>query len=43
MTRETLLAHEVSPKREGAAAFFKSWDDLLACLLEKSATLRRAG
>ncbi len=30
-------------QREGAAAFVKSWDDLLACLLEKSATLRRAG
>ncbi len=30
-------------QREGAAAFVKSWDDLLACLLEKSATLRQAG
>ena len=30
-------------QREGAAAFVKSWDDLLACLLEKSATLKRAG
>src|SRR5207249_7107054 len=30
-------------QREGAAAFVKSWDDLLACLREKSATLRRAG
>ncbi len=30
-------------QREGAAAFVQSWDDLLACLLEKSATLRRAG
>jgi len=30
-------------QRDGAAAFVKSWDDLLACLLEKSATLRRAG
>jgi len=30
-------------QREGAAAFVQSWDDLLTCLLEKSATLRRAG
>jgi len=30
-------------QRDGAAAFVKSWDDLLACLREKSATLRRAG
>ena len=30
-------------QREGAAAFVQSWDDLLACLLEKSATLRQAG
>ncbi len=30
-------------QREGAAAFVQSWDDLLACLLEKSATLKRAG
>ena len=30
-------------QREGAAAFVQSWDDLLACLREKSATLRRAG
>src|SRR2546427_39731 len=30
-------------QRDGAAAFVKSWDDLLACLLEKNATLRRAG
>ncbi len=30
-------------QREGAAAFVQSWDDLLACLLEKSAALRRAG
>ncbi len=30
-------------QRDGAAAFVKSWDDLLACLLEKSATLRQAG
>ena len=28
---------------EGAAAFVKSWDDLLACIAEKSETLRRAG
>ena len=30
-------------QREGAAAFVQSWDDLLACLREKSATLKRAG
>jgi len=30
-------------QRDGAAAFVKSWDDLLACLREKSATLKRAG
>ena len=30
-------------QRDGAAAFVKSWDDLLACLLEKSATLKWAG
>jgi transaldolase len=30
-------------QREGAAAFVKSWDDLLACLAAKSATLKRAG
>ena len=30
-------------QREGAAAFVKSWEDLLACVAEKSATLRKAG
>src|SRR5204863_1149343 len=30
-------------QRDGAAAFVTSWEDLLACLLEKSATLKRAG
>ena len=30
-------------QREGAAAFVKSWEDLLACIEHKSATLRRAG
>ncbi|TMB42364.1 MAG: transaldolase [Deltaproteobacteria bacterium] len=30
-------------QREGAAAFVKSWEDLLACLAEKSATLRKTG
>ncbi len=30
-------------QREGAAAFVKSWEDLLACLREKSATLRKVG
>jgi transaldolase len=30
-------------QRDGATAFVKSWDDLLACLVEKSATLEKAG
>ena len=30
-------------QREGAAAFVKSWEDLLACIAEKSAALRKAG
>ena len=30
-------------QREGAAAFLKSWEDLLACVAEKSATLRKTG
>ena len=30
-------------QREGAAAFVKSWDDLLACLAEKREQLRKAG
>src|SRR6266481_2349426 len=30
-------------QRDGAAAFVKSWDDLLACLLEKSTSLKKAG
>ncbi|HLK10601.1 MAG TPA: transaldolase [Candidatus Binatia bacterium] len=30
-------------QRDGAAAFVASWEELLACLAEKSATLRRAG
>jgi transaldolase len=30
-------------QREGAAAFVKSWQDLLACIEHKSARLRRAG
>jgi len=30
-------------QRDGAAAFVKSWEDLLACVAEKSATLRKAG
>jgi transaldolase len=30
-------------QREGAAAFVKSWDELLDCLVAKSATLKRAG
>jgi len=29
-------------QREGAEAFVKSWDDLLQCIVEKSATLRKA-
>jgi len=30
-------------QREGADAFVKSWDDLLACIVEKSAELKKAG
>jgi transaldolase len=30
-------------QREGAAAFVKSWEDLLACIAAKSARLRKAG
>jgi transaldolase len=30
-------------QREGAETFVKSWDDLLGCIAEKSARLRRAG
>ena len=30
-------------QRDGAAAFVKSWDELLACLVDKSASLRKAG
>src|SRR2546422_4466074 len=30
-------------QRDGAAAFVKSWDDLLACLVDKSKTLGKAG
>jgi transaldolase len=30
-------------QREGAEAFVKSWDDLLSCIVEKSAALRKAG
>jgi transaldolase len=30
-------------QREGAEAFVKSWDELLACIEEKSETLRKAG
>jgi transaldolase len=30
-------------QRDGAAAFVKSWEDLLACIEHKSATLRKAG
>jgi transaldolase len=29
-------------QREGAAAFVKSWDGLLACIAEKSATLSKS-
>jgi transaldolase len=29
-------------QRDGAAAFVKSWEDLLACIAEKSAALRRS-
>jgi transaldolase len=30
-------------QREGAEAFVKSWDDLLSCIVDKSAELRKAG
>jgi transaldolase len=30
-------------QREGADAFVKSWDDLLACLVEKATALKKAG
>ena len=30
-------------QRDGAAAFVKSWDDLLACIGEKAESLRKAG
>ena len=30
-------------QREGADAFVKSWDDLLTCLVDKSAALKKAG
>jgi transaldolase len=30
-------------QREGAAAFVKSWDELLACIAKKSAMLKKAG
>jgi transaldolase len=30
-------------QRDGAAAFVKSWTDLLACLVEKSDKLKKAG
>ena len=33
----------VQLQRDGAAAFVKSWDDLLACIDDKAAALKRAG
>jgi transaldolase len=30
-------------QRDGAAAFVVSWKELLACLVEKSASLKKAG
>ena len=38
-----LDALATSLQRDGAVAFKKSWDDLLACIVEKSATLEKAG
>jgi transaldolase len=29
-------------QRDGAAAFVKSWEDLLACIAERSAVLKRS-
>lgn len=34
------LAEEL--QREGAESFVKSWDDLLSCIIEKSAALKKA-
>jgi hypothetical protein len=30
-------------QRDGAAAFVASWKELLACLVDKSQTLKKAG
>jgi transaldolase len=38
-----LAALAAELQREGAAAFVKSWEELLACIGKKSATLRKAG
>ena len=38
-----MVALAAKLQEEGAAAFVKSWEDLLACLAEKSETLRKAG
>jgi len=43
MPEKTLLALAAELQREGAAAFVKSWEDLLACIEDKSAALRKAG
>jgi transaldolase len=37
-----LNALAADPQREGAAGFVKSWEDLLACIAEKSAMLKNA-
>ena len=29
-------------QQEGAASFVKSWDDLLACIADKSAAIKKA-
>jgi len=39
----TLARYVKELQREGAAAFVKSWEELLACIGKKSATLRKAG
>ncbi len=38
-----LVAVAETLQREGAAAFVKSWEDLLASIVSKSATLKKAG
>ena len=41
--RFTRAGIDLERQREGAAAFVKSWEELLACIGKKSATVRKAG